>query len=708
MKIDTANLPDPYQSLNEDGIIIDINDEWSDLLNYGREEVIGKYFGDFLSENEKVLFKKHFEYFKENGSVRDVTFLLRHKDGYYLPCNYDGKISKDESGKLTTQCIFKDHTRFVDYQSKFEEVFDHSPNGIVIYKPYKDGEDFIFIEVNKQVEKIEQVSKEDIIGKRVSEVFPMVKDLPIFEAFQSVYKNGVLEHIPMTVLKLGNKVGYRSNTIIKLPSDKLLVIYVDETEQEYIRRMLDTTMDTIESIVLTTIDGEGLEWCNEYALNTLGYESLKSFKEKHKCICDFFIKDDGLGCIGEEVKGVRWTEYAMNNKNSTVKLHTSEGLRFFSLKVNHLNFDNVNRYVVVMDDISSLKDTIRNLKSTTKNLTISKSELENSFESVMHTFVDIMEEKDVYTAGHSKRVAEYSKNIAIKMKLSDQQIDTIYRAGQLHDIGKIITPESVLLKPSRFNLDEYALMMEHASSGANILSKLNNYDNIARVVRHHHEHYDGTGYPDALKGEDIPILSRIMTIADAFDAMTTNRVYKPRMNIKDAISEIEDCAGTHFDPNIIQFAIEYFSSIGSIENTPSIPTDDMSRHRFAYFFKDNLTNTYNGNYLEVFLTNNEQEKLYISACLFDLHNFHKYNKKHGWQSGNKILVDVANVIRSECNSDMLFRVHGDKFVVLYQEHISNTVSNIFDFLPEDLNVTVEIINDLNNSVDNIDDLMARF
>lgn len=361
-----------------------------------------------------------------------------------------------------------------------------------------------------------------------------------------------------------------------------------------------------------------------------------------------------------------------------------------------------------MDDITSLKNTISDLQTTAHNLSLSQKELESSFESVMHTFVDIMEEKDVYTAGHSKRVAEYSRNIAINMSLSDNEIDIVYKAGQLHDIGKIITPESVLLKPNKFNSDEYALMKEHASSGAKILNKLNNYDKISKIVRHHHEHYNGTGYPDGLKGKDIPILSRIMTIADAFDAMTTNRVYKARKSVKAALVELENCVGTHFDPMIIPYALEYFSSIDTIDTTPSIPTDDMSRHRFAYFFKDNLTNAYNGSYLEVFLTNNRQEELYISACLFDLHNFHKYNKKYGWQAGNKILIDVANAIRSECGLDMLFRVHGDKFVVLHRDQISNIDSNIFDFLPEYLNITVEIINDLNNSVENIDDLMSRF
>lgn len=179
------------------------------------------------------------------------------------------------------------------------------------------------------MEKIEQVSKTDIIGKRVTEAFPMVKDLPIFKALQSVYKNGGIEHVPLTIIESGNKVSYRSNTIIKLPSDKLLVIYVDETGQEYLKRMLDTTMHTIESIVLTTIDGEGLEWCNEYTLNILGYESFDSFKDKHKCICDFFIEDNELGCIGKEVNGTIWTKYAINHTNATVKLNTSKGLRFF-------------------------------------------------------------------------------------------------------------------------------------------------------------------------------------------------------------------------------------------------------------------------------------------------------------------------------------------------------------------------------------------
>jgi PAS domain S-box-containing protein/putative nucleotidyltransferase with HDIG domain len=118
--------------------------------------------------------------------------------------------------------------------------------------------------------------------------------------------------------------------------------------------------------------------------------------------------------------------------------------------------------------------------------------LKENYESIIEIFVNIIEEKDVYTAGHSKRVAKYSQEIAKQMKCTKQELENIFRAGQLHDIGKIVTPESILLKPNKFTKEEYLLMKEHVESGYAILSQISDYNEIAIIMRHHHERYDGT------------------------------------------------------------------------------------------------------------------------------------------------------------------------------------------------------------------------
>ncbi|MBV5279290.1 MAG: HD domain-containing protein, partial [Campylobacteraceae bacterium] len=146
-------------------------------------------------------------------------------------------------------------------------------------------------------------------------------------------------------------------------------------------------------------------------------------------------------------------------------------------------------------------------------------------QEIIEMFSNLVEEKDVYTAGHSKRVAMYSAKLAEALGLSDEEQTTIYQAGLLHDVGKVLTPESILLKPRKFNHREYEIIKRHAIDGERIVSSFSAFAPFAKIILHHHERFDGNGYPEGLKGDEIPLLSRIMAVADVYDALTSQRVY---------------------------------------------------------------------------------------------------------------------------------------------------------------------------------------
>ena len=160
--------------------------------------------------------------------------------------------------------------------------------------------------------------------------------------------------------------------------------------------------------------------------------------------------------------------------------------------------------------------------------------------------------KDPYTHGHSRRVAEYAVLVARAMDFDSRFITMIKIAGQLHDFGKIGVREHILTKEGRLNESEKRAMNEHPVIGAQILGKFKSFVDIVPGIRHHHEHFDGSGYPSALKGEEIPLVGRIISVADAYDAMTTNRPYRPRRDDQQAIDELVKCAGSQFDPEIVQ------------------------------------------------------------------------------------------------------------------------------------------------------------
>ncbi|MGB9811987.1 MAG: HD domain-containing phosphohydrolase, partial [Dictyoglomus turgidum] len=169
--------------------------------------------------------------------------------------------------------------------------------------------------------------------------------------------------------------------------------------------------------------------------------------------------------------------------------------------------------------------------------------------------VKTLEYYDRYTQGHSERVARYAVKIAERIGLDRERIKRVYWASLVHDIGKIYIPQDLLNKNGRFTEDEYEFVKIHPVKSEEILSQVEELKDLGKIVRHHHERWDGKGYPDGLSGENIPLESRIIAVADAFEAMTAERPYKRALSLKEAIQEIEKNKGTQFDPFLAEIMI---------------------------------------------------------------------------------------------------------------------------------------------------------
>ena len=190
------------------------------------------------------------------------------------------------------------------------------------------------------------------------------------------------------------------------------------------------------------------------------------------------------------------------------------------------------------------------IKQINEELADSKELLEKSYLESIEVLRKTVEVKDVYTRGHSDRVSEYSLLIGEKLNLPPDQMKTLKIGALFHDIGKIGIPDAILLKTDKLTDDEYSEIKNHPSIGAHILSNASIFADIIPIVKHHHERYDGKGYPSRLAGEDIPYLARIVAVADTFDAMTSHRSYRQALDFDYTIAEIERCKGTQFDPSI--------------------------------------------------------------------------------------------------------------------------------------------------------------
>lgn len=301
----------------------------------------------------------------------------------------------------------------------------------------------------------------------------------------------------------------------------------------------------------------------------------------------------------------------------------------------------------------------------------------NSIMAIANT----IDAKDTYTSGHSIRVAKCSEEIARRLGWGEAEIQNIHYIALLHDIGKIGIPDSILNKPARLGNEEFAIIKKHPVIGGEILKDIHMIEHVAEGALYHHERYDGKGYPHGLKGEEIPLHARIVGIADAYDAMTSNRVYRAKLSDEQVISEFERCRGTQFDPELTDlfldmlregFHVPYVDHhtaeeaglVGEsnkllnkvlIEYTTEVKNNAM---------KDVLTGLYNRRYAESRITELMGRSHTGAMFMIDLDNFKYINDTFGHIAGDRALKIFANTLLANTEKeDVVCRIGGDEFIV---------------------------------------------
>jgi HD-GYP domain-containing protein (c-di-GMP phosphodiesterase class II) len=209
-------------------------------------------------------------------------------------------------------------------------------------------------------------------------------------------------------------------------------------------------------------------------------------------------------------------------------------------------------------DVHILESLASHAAVAIENARLNQEQKEAFFNTSM-ALAEAIEARDNYTAGHSRRVTDYSVMIGREMGLSSEELDLLKIGSILHDVGKIGISDCVLRKPAALDSHEYEQIKSHPDIGARILSHVPQLSRVVPGVRHHHERFDGKGYPDGLVGDEIPLLARIIAVADTFDAMTSTRVYRQQLPIPIALAELRRCSGTQFDARIVEIFLRVFS-----------------------------------------------------------------------------------------------------------------------------------------------------
>ena len=287
---------------------------------------------------------------------------------------------------------------------------------------------------------------------------------------------------------------------------------------------------------------------------------LKRVGEVDVCISDIYMPEmDGVTFLREALQ--RYPDMAIIMLTGMAEVTTAvECLKLGAL-------DYISKPVMVEEVRARLQQALEKRRLVLENrlyqqtLELRVRDLDRKNRSSLingvQTLVHALEAKDAYTSGHSSRVSRYAVRTAARLGFTEDDLEQVRLGGELHDIGKIGTREAVLNKPGPLTADEFQHVKEHSVLGEKILAPfLAQSASVLRIVRHHHERIDGSGFPDALKGKKIPLEARIVAVVDAFDAMTTNRAYRPSLPIPEAVQELRRCSGVHFDGEVVEAFIK--------------------------------------------------------------------------------------------------------------------------------------------------------
>ena len=291
-------------------------------------------------------------------------------------------------------------------------------------------------------------------------------------------------------------------------------------------------------------------------------EAIEKVKNEHfdLMILDFIMTPIHGDKVVEEIRKFNKELYILlltGHKDLAPPLETIRKLDIQGYCEKSDKFDQL--LLLIESGIKSIEQ-MNEIKRINKELSETYEKLERAYLDSIQTLRYTVEAKDPYTRGHSDRVSAFAVVLGKYLGLSEADLRTLEVGGLFHDIGKIGIPDSILLKQAKLTDDEYSEIKNHPSIGAHILCNAAIFQDIIPIVKHHHERYDGRGYPSQLKGEEIPYLARITAVVDTFDAMTSKRTYRNAIPLEDVKAEIERCSGTQFDPEIAKAFLDILNN----------------------------------------------------------------------------------------------------------------------------------------------------
>ncbi len=432
-------------------------------------------------------------------------------------------------------------------EERYHSLFKHMLNGMAYCKMEFDADgrpvDFIYLAVNDAFEKL--TGLKNVEGKRITEIMPSIRqDNPEFlELYGRVATTGQPEKRELLLKPLDL---WLYISVYSVEKENFVAVFENITERRKAEKDYQSIFENVqEGVFRSTPDGK-IILANEAMAKMFGYDSPAEI------MADITDVAAQLYVHPEERASVKKIIAEQNAiQNYEVKFHRKDGGAFWgsaTMKAIRNGKDQILYYEGIIEDITERKLSIERLRKT--------------LGGAVQAIASLVETRDPYTAGHQRRVADLARAIATEMGLSGDQIDGIRIAGNIHDLGKISVPSEILTIPRKLTALEYSLIKNHPQSGYDILKDIEFPWPIARMIVEHHERINGSGYPNGLRGEDLLIESKILSVADVVEAMATHRPYRPALGIDAALAEITANRGILYDPEVVNACLRLFRDKG--------------------------------------------------------------------------------------------------------------------------------------------------
>jgi PAS domain S-box-containing protein/putative nucleotidyltransferase with HDIG domain len=561
---------------NFKGIAFRGNMDWTPIFFHGAVEAVTGYRAEdivrgkprwdqiihpqdlslmFTEEEQKLhtipdySYVRQYRIVRKDGEVRWIEEMIQNVcDDAKNPIRVQGVIYDITERKQTEKALEESEKKYIDlYQNAPDGYHSLGPNGTIL-------------EVNDRWLRMFGYPRDEVIGKMNLKDILTEQGEEIFrKSFSELKEKGTLDNIEQEIKrKDGTLVPVIINaTVIYDENGKFLKsrsIVRDNTERKHFEKMLinaseewRVTFDSMPYGVVLTDVGFNIQRTNKY-ISTLCGISLKDIKGKN--IDEVFTdehSDEFLKAHKKSILSLGGREYFdPKHKKYFIRYETpvpgEDGL--------------TKALIIALIDISELKNKEKQLVESRdaffnmlQEIDFSYKELQDVHKNLIRSFVNALDAKSPWTKGHSERVTYYAVSIANELGLTKRDIDTLSTAALLHDIGKIGTYDVVLDKPGKLTKEEFEIVKKHPAHGEQILRPIKQFEHLLKIIRHHHERIDGKGYPDGIKDDEIPLLSKIITIADSYDSMTSDRPYRSAPPREYALSELKNCSGTQFDPD---------------------------------------------------------------------------------------------------------------------------------------------------------------